>query len=140
MKSGIEKTLIVGLFIYCSVFLIATQVRAENTSDSPAIRHYLSGDIILIENLSDTTLSSYSSGDTFEIGSFSDIGWKKTDNDYDILNYLNNPIRYDHNELLIWDNPLKNIYYIQEILLKPVTVENRIIYEFVGIKKMVVHK
>ena len=29
MKSGIEKTLIVGLFIYCSVFLIATQVEAD---------------------------------------------------------------------------------------------------------------
>ncbi len=29
MKSGIEKTLIVGLFIYCSVFLIATQTNAD---------------------------------------------------------------------------------------------------------------
>ncbi len=84
----IEKILIVGLLIYCFAFLIATQVRAENTNNSPAIRHYLSGDIILIENLSDTTLSSYSSGDTFENGLYSDTsGFEIIDND-NIKQYL----------------------------------------------------
>jgi len=84
--------------------------------NKPAIRNTRLG--IVYTNF-DIAADNAISGDTFELGTYSDTdGFKKTDDDNAILNWLENPIRQEIQTTLnnypvidkwIFDNPTKQI-------------------------------
>lgn len=117
MKSGIEKILIIGLLIYCFVFVIATQCKADFPfeEDKPAIRNTRIG--IVYTNF-DIAAENANSGDTFELGLYSDTeGWELNQAEgysglYQKYNYLNPNITKNSKGCII------ELYFITELNLR----------------------
>jgi len=69
MRKTLDRLILITIVLF-GVYLLTSELRADFPADieKPAIKHFLSGNIHLIDDLNDTIISQYNDQDTFELG------------------------------------------------------------------------